>query len=313
MQGGTKAKLGKRWRFPYPYTTSSYTGPRIGGTFYHAAYDLMTCEAMCDSDAECKGVYHSATECFTLHALVECDTELSGESYTRNLTAASPHHGGEPVRETWGQLPFRHLTELSCLLTRNQNLMRRAWVGGRVQVALASSSERDVRLKVRLAPNRSLAALHIVDWRMANAGRAEPSTVCTTKPLQCPSDPGVTYCSSDPAPGQCQTKMPHRPCPPCPPLPNASGSSVSGGEVDGTWPPFTVNVSNAILQTPPLRGLGSGLGGCGALEFTLHQLGGAPPHKMKGQCHGGVTVLAIASPLPWSLLEVRPLATGVPT
>ena len=130
IQGGTKAKLGKRWRFPYPYTTSSYTGPRIGGTFYHAwAYDLLSCEAMCDSDAECKGVYHSATECFTLHALVECDTELSGESYTRNLTAASPHHGGEPVRETWGQLPFRHLTELSCLLTRNQNLMRRAWVG----------------------------------------------------------------------------------------------------------------------------------------------------------------------------------------
>jgi hypothetical protein len=101
LQGGTQAKLGKRWRFPYPHTTSSYHGPRIGGAFYHAwAYDLKSCEAMCDADALCKGVYSSATECFTLHALVECETELAGGSYTRNLTARLPHHGGKPVRET---------------------------------------------------------------------------------------------------------------------------------------------------------------------------------------------------------------------
>ena len=180
-------------------------------------------------------------------------------------------------------------------------------------MALASSSERDVRLKVRLAPNRSLATVHIVDWRAAIAGRAAPSPVCTRKPQPCPSDPGVTYCNSDPAPGQCQTKMPHPPCPPCPPLLNGSssgsgGNSVSGDEAETAWlAPFTINVSNAILQQPPpASGLGSSPGGgCRTLEFTLHQLGSAPPQIVKGECLGKVTMLTIASPRPWALLEVR--------
>jgi len=89
--------------------------------------------------------------------------------------------------------------------------------------------------------------------------------------------------------------MPHPPCPPCPSLLNASSNSGNGGGA------FTINVSNAILHPP---------GTCGTLDFTLHQLGNAPSVKVKGQCRGQVTVLAIASPLPWALLEVRPLAAG---
>ena len=42
---------------------------------------------------------------------------------------------------------------------------------------------------------------------------------CTTKPQPCPGHPGVTFCNSDPAPGQCDKPMPHKPCPPCPPPP----------------------------------------------------------------------------------------------
>jgi hypothetical protein len=40
---------------------------------------------------------------------------------------------------------------------------------------------------------------------------------CTAVPQPCPSHPGVTFCASDPAPRQCDQKMPHKPCPPCPP------------------------------------------------------------------------------------------------
>ena len=49
-------------------------------------------------------------------------------------------------------------------------------------MALAASSEREVRLKARLSPQRSLDPVHVVDWRAAIAGLAAPSPVCTTKP-----------------------------------------------------------------------------------------------------------------------------------
>jgi hypothetical protein len=46
-----------------------------------------------------------------------------------------------------------------------------------------------------------------------------PIPGCTTKPQPCSSHPGVTFCKSDPAGGQCAKPMPHKPCPPCPPPP----------------------------------------------------------------------------------------------
>ena len=38
----------------------------------------------------------------------------------------------------------------------------------------------------------------------------------TTKPQPCPNEPKVTFCESDPTPGQCRQPMPHKGCPPCP-------------------------------------------------------------------------------------------------
>jgi hypothetical protein len=65
-----------------------------------------------------------------------------------------------------------------------------------------------------------------------------------------------------------------------------------------TYPPFQLNVSNAILRHATA---------CTDLEFVLHQLGpGRPPRVVKGPCAGNVTVLTLPSPVPWSLIEVRP-------
>jgi hypothetical protein len=51
--------------------------------------------------------------------------------------------------------------------------------------------------------------------------KPQPTPGCTTKPQPCPSHPDVTYCISDPASGQCDEPMPHKPCPPCPAPPSA--------------------------------------------------------------------------------------------
>jgi hypothetical protein len=69
--------------------------------------------------------------CDTLHKLIECETSLHGDSYTRNLTA--PSHGKHPN----GPPPA------------------------------AVSLVEEVRAKVRLASNLSVATIHIVDWRHA--------------------------------------------------------------------------------------------------------------------------------------------------
>ncbi len=50
--------------------------------------------------------------------------------------------------------------------------------------------------------------------------RAERDTggsPCSSTPQKCSSHPGVTFCPSNHTPGQCETPMPHKPCPPCPP------------------------------------------------------------------------------------------------
>lgn len=329
--GGTPAKLGLRFRFPFPYTTSSYHGPKIGGAQF-SGQSLESCEKLCDADAKCKGLYFSSYDCYTLHALVQCDTELAGASYTRNVTAPR----GDGAQTT----------------------------------ALAASSVADVRVKVRVAPNRSLATVHIVDWRDAFAGQL-PIAPCTRTPQPCPSNPGVTFCNSDPTPGQCQEKMPHRPCPPCPldrqegyssgttPLEAQPYSEASTSGAD--YPAFRLNISNAILnnlRSPATQGdakklLGASClsvlkgcwpvqaqlsrcrvcegrqqqhlkqagcsahdidaycgrrRGCGELRFILHSLGDVPPTVVNGTCQGGVTVLTLASPKPWAMLEVRPRA-----
>eukprot|EP01043_Picozoa_sp_COSAG02_P053430 COSAG02_NODE_5895_length_3956_cov_1.928442_4_plen_170_part_00 len=78
----------------------------------------------------CKGVYVSRTssECFILHELVKCRTTLHGDSYTR--IAQGHAHPAEPYS------PVR-------------------------------TAEPHVQLRLRVAPNHSVAALHVVDWRNA--------------------------------------------------------------------------------------------------------------------------------------------------
>ena len=224
--GGTLAKLGSRFRFPYPYTSAGYSPPhaQIGGGLFEV-WELASCEGLCDLDPLCKGVYKDRSRCFTLHELVETDTGLAGDSYTRNMTAP-------PCQP----------------------------------VALAASSELEVRVKVRVAANRTVGSIHIVDWRNA--------------------------------------------------LPAVWGS---GGVLPkGSYPPVTVNVSNAILappvapesdatQTPREVAVAAD---CGKLEFVLHQLGGAQTAQvLKGVCAGEVTVLTVPSPVPWSIVEIRPKAS----
>ena len=205
FSGGAPGQLGRRFRFPFPYTAPGYTGERIGGSRF-TDQSLLTCETLCDSSALCRGIFYYGGTCYTLNELVECETTLRGDSYMKNLSAA-PHN--------------RSATE-----------------------PVANSSVADVRVKVRRSANRSVAAVHMVDWR-----HALPSIWST----------GV--------------------------LPNTS------------FPPFQLNVSNAILK--------DGVA-CNALEFVLHQLGSDhPPKAVKGPCVGNVTVLTLPSPVPWSLLEVR--------
>ena len=118
---------GSRWRFPFPFTSPNYSGPRINGSKFDGQ-SLFSCQSLCDDDDMCKGVYLSiSSECFTLHELVRCATTLRGDSYTRIAKGHAHAHPASPV----------------------------------------VTAEPDVRLKLRVAPNHSVAALHVVDWRNA--------------------------------------------------------------------------------------------------------------------------------------------------
>ena len=187
---------------------------------------LLSCEYLCDSDPLCKGLFFATSGCYTLHKLVECSTSLSGDSYTRNMTAPlHGHHTGPPPA--------------------------------------AVSSEEEVRAKVRLASNLSVAAVHYVDWRHA--------------------------------------------------MPAVWSSGVLPSTVFG---PFTLNISNAILSTPPDGDQPPATSlvqpQCGGLHLTLHQLD-QPSQQVEGVCDAvaGVTVLVLPSPAPWGLVEVR-RATAAP-
>lgn len=122
---------GSRWRFPFPFTSPGYSGPRINGSKF-AGQSLLSCQSLCDDDDMCKGVYLSASgsECFTLHELVSCRTTLRGDSYTRTAKGHAHAHPAGPA---------------SPVVT----------------------AEPQVRLRLRVAPNHSVAALHVVDWRNA--------------------------------------------------------------------------------------------------------------------------------------------------
>lgn len=74
----------KRWRFPWPYTSLDWSSshPHIGGEKFSSG-TLAGCQADCDTDADCKGVYFGGSTCYTLHSLIEADTGLAGNSYTR--------------------------------------------------------------------------------------------------------------------------------------------------------------------------------------------------------------------------------------
>jgi hypothetical protein len=213
-------QMGNRWRFPFPFTSPGYSGPRINGSKYEGQ-SLLSCQSLCDDDDMCKGVYLSSTssECFTLNELVRCETTLRGDSYTR--TAKGHAHPAQPSSPV-------------------------------------STAEPDVRLRLRVAPNHSVAALHVIDWR-----NSMPS-VWTT---------GV--------------------------LPNRTFGLIS------------VNVSNSVLQPKSLaatRGAGSDVGAvCGNLRFSLHGLADTAPVVLTGQCSGGMTVLKLPSPGPWSIIEVKPM------
>ena len=80
---------GMRWRFPYPYTSGGYSGPRISGS-RHTGVTVVECQQLCDAAAACAGVYTTAQQlCYTLDALVACDTGLIGASWARNASAGA--------------------------------------------------------------------------------------------------------------------------------------------------------------------------------------------------------------------------------
>jgi hypothetical protein len=58
---------------------------------------------------------------------------------------------------------------------------------------------------------------------------AGPRRPCSSVAQPCPSHPGRTFCESDPAPGQCDDPMPHKPCPPCPAPSDDSGPPKTTG------------------------------------------------------------------------------------
>jgi hypothetical protein len=59
---------------------------------------------------------------------------------------------------------------------------------------------------------------------------------CTTKPQPCLKEPKITFCESDPTPGQCEKPMPHKACPPCPkPAPGRKTFAVDPWGKGSSW------------------------------------------------------------------------------
>jgi len=129
---GKGTPLGKRWRFPFPFTSLDYKGVKINGSKW-TDMSLVACEYLCDSIKECAGIQFDGSTCFTLDgvtSLIECNTELAGDAYTRVPGASRKPNSTVPASGV-------------------------------------ASSEPDVRVQVRRAANRTFAMVHIVDWRLA--------------------------------------------------------------------------------------------------------------------------------------------------
>jgi hypothetical protein len=72
---------------------------------------------------------------------------------------------------------------------------------------------------------------------------------CTSQPQPCPSHPGVTWCPSDKAAGQCSQPMPRKPCPPCPTPspPPAKPPALNRNVVFFTWNRAHFGAVSALL------------------------------------------------------------------
>ena len=86
VHSGAPGGDGRRWHFPFPYTASSWVGPRINGSTY-PGLSLIDCERQCDLNSRCKGLYYGPgpgdRTCYTLNTLVLGNTGLSGASYRK--------------------------------------------------------------------------------------------------------------------------------------------------------------------------------------------------------------------------------------
>ena len=87
-----KAGDSKRWRFPYPHTSATYHGAKVNGSEAAPGLGLSGCEAACDKEPACKGIYFGST-CYLLHDLVVAHTTLDGASYTRSSATAQTADG----------------------------------------------------------------------------------------------------------------------------------------------------------------------------------------------------------------------------
>ena len=82
-----------------------------------------------------------------------------------------------------------------------------AWGQGSSWVFLNGSATPVLRLDC--PPNATTEVVRPVASSLLAA--REAGAPCTDKPQPCPSHPGVTFCPSDKAPGQCSKPMPHKP------------------------------------------------------------------------------------------------------
>ena len=98
-------------------------------------------------------------------------------------------------------------------------LAPQAWGSGSTWV-FPNNGSKTVALRLDCPPNSTTTVMRPASTKQL------PQQPCTAKPQPCPSHPGTTFCVSDKTPGQCDKKMPHKPCPPCPPSPKPPPQTI---------------------------------------------------------------------------------------
>ena len=73
---------------------------RIDGARF-LGVNLPICEALCDADPRCAGVWFYGGKCFTLDELVVCNTGLKGDSFARKQ---QPRNHSVPVPMAGGSV-----------------------------------------------------------------------------------------------------------------------------------------------------------------------------------------------------------------